>query len=1342
MRIRGLVLAILLIGLSVVFLAAAPQTVAHADDPHNKAQQAAADSGPVWVKTGGPLGGIGYDIRSRPDNPDVLLVTDNARGVHISVDNGQTWNESNTGIDVRAGDGYPIFSLTVDPRNNNIVWAGTQIRVGIFKSTDGGHTWVRKTNGIAGDMGVIFRGFTVDPTNSDIVYAAGEIASFAWNNGVPLEGNGSDLTKGMVYKTTDGGEHWTQIWYGDNLARYVWVDPRNTKVLYVSTGIFDRLAANSDAVANIAGGVGILKSTDAGQTWRVLNQSNGLGNLYVGSLFMHPTNPDILLAGTGHAFFGVGSGVYLTTDGGETWTKTLSDGKPGPPEDGFAFGAVEISTSSPHVCYAIAGSVYRSDDGCRTWNRYFTDYNILGQPSAGVFWGPPGMRAGFPIDLQADLRDPMRVWANMYGGGNFLSTDGGKTWANASRGYTAAAMRSVAIDPTDPAIVYGVAGSGAFKSTDGGRDWEGVNWQPATMSEKSTIVVSPSNPREVLLSDSYTGKLMKSVNGAQSWGMVLDYGDGIGAIQVIDLRKRNQGFASIAYAPSNGRVVYAGMAISNCEAISACGIPTYQGVHRSTDGGTTWEVTAGDGLGSGSILALAVHPTNPDIVYAGTGAPGLFKTENGGRTWVAINQGLSSLYVRSVAIDPSSPNTVYVGTAGAAVFKSSNGGASWQASSAGLVPNDDIWALSMDPTNSSILWAGSKWNGAYRSVDAGATWVQFNTGLNTRMVIGMAISDDGGTVYAGTVGEGVFRLDLPVVPKVRSHPSSTRVAVGTQVSFAAAASGTPTPIVQWQVSTNSGSTFTNIGGATATTYAFAAVAADTGKQFRAVFTNSLGTATSNAATLTVLPTTALDRTALVFSALTSGAAFTAQTSAQTVRLTQTGAGSMTWTATSNKPWLTVTPASGSGSAALSIAVKFDSSVAAAGTATGTITLALTGAANSVGPVNVTLTVMSSTAAASGPFGSFDTPAGDTTVLAGSIAVTGWTLDNIGVRRVELWRDLQAGETTAPFASTPSDPRNGKIFIANATFADGARPDVEALYPTTPANYRAGWGYLMLTWGLFGQGNGTYKFYAFGVDQEGNTATIGTKTVVISNNTATKPFGSIDTPGIGGDASGPNFGWGLTPKVNGVATCKIQPSGVQVSIDSGPLQPVVYGDARTDIAGAFPGFSNTAAAGGHFIFDWSTLANGAHTIGWLITDDCNRADGVGSRFFNVTGGTSQTSAATAHVSAVAEGQSESTAAITVARGYGELPEIVTPDKAGSRTIELKQGGRIEIRVPHGFESAYQLGTGGERRALPTGVTWDAASGIFYWQPAPAFLGRYRIVFSNGSERISVRVVVTP
>jgi hypothetical protein len=571
-----------------------------------------------------------------------------------------------------------------------------------------------------------------------------------------------------------------------------------------------------------------------------------------------------------------------------------------------------------------------------------------------------------------------------------------------------------------------------------------------------------------------------------------------------------------------------------------------------------------------------------------------------------------------------------------------------------------------------------------------------------------------------------------------TQPTNQTVAPGSTATFTAAASGNPTPTVQWQVSTNGGSSFSDISGATSPTYSFTASAADNGKQFRAVFTNSAGTATTNAATLSVtFPRLTIDRTSLRFAAVTTGTSFTSQTQPQTVRLSQIGSGTITWTAASTVPWLVVSPTSGTGPAVLTVSVQFTAGLS--DSQTGRINLTLNGAGSTVGPINVTLTTVPSTAPASLPFGNFDTPAGDATVLSGSVALTGWTLDNIGVQRVELWRDLQAGETTTPFASTPSDPRNGKVFISNATFVDGARPDIEGLYPSMPVNYRGGWGYLMLTWGLWNQGNGTYRLHAFAFDQENNVATIGTKQIIVNNNAATKPFGSIDTPAVGGDASGPNFGWALTPKVNGVATCKIQPSGVQVSIDSGPLQPVFYGDFRADIAAAFPGYSNSAGAGGHYLPDWTQLTNGVHTIGWLVTDDCGRADGIGSRFFNVTTGTALMAGLTPGAAMVA--QTESQEPITVARGHGELPVIVTGE-SGSRTVEIKQGERIEMRLPRGFDSAVQLVTGGQHRDLPVGATWDAASGIFSWEPAAGFLGRYRLVFSNGSERISVRVIVTP
>jgi hypothetical protein len=93
----------------------------------------------AWVRTGGPLGGLGYDVRMRPDNPDVMYVTDAFAGVFISTDGGQTWHPSNEGITTRAGasgDAIPVFCLTIDPRDHDTIWIGTQNVRGIFKSTD------------------------------------------------------------------------------------------------------------------------------------------------------------------------------------------------------------------------------------------------------------------------------------------------------------------------------------------------------------------------------------------------------------------------------------------------------------------------------------------------------------------------------------------------------------------------------------------------------------------------------------------------------------------------------------------------------------------------------------------------------------------------------------------------------------------------------------------------------------------------------------------------------------------------------------------------------------------------------------------------------------------------------------------------------------------------------------------------------------------------------------------------------------------------------------------------------------------------------------------------------
>jgi hypothetical protein len=111
--------------------------------------------------------------------------------------------------------------------------------------------------------------------------------------------------------------------------------------------------------------------------------------------------------------------------------------------------------------------------------------------------------------------------------------------------------------------------------------------------------------------------------------------------------------------------------------------------------------------------------------------------------------------------------------------------------------------------------------------------------------------------------------------------------------------------------------------------------------------------------------------------------------------------------------------------------------------------------------------------------------------------------------------------------------------------------------------------------------------------------------------------------------------------------------------------------RSDIAAAFAGFSNSAAAGGHSTFDTTALANGVHTIGWLITDDCNRTDGVGSRFFTVQNGSVVMAPAVARARAARAGLRVASAdPVVVSRGFGELGVTLHPDDSDLRAITLK------------------------------------------------------------------------
>jgi photosystem II stability/assembly factor-like uncharacterized protein len=184
------------------------------------------------------------------------------------------------------------------------------------------------------------------------------------------------------------------------------------------------------------------------------------------------------------------------------------------------------------------------------------------------------------------------------------------------------------------------------------------------------------------------------------------------------------------------------------------------GVFKSTDSGGTW-AAANTGLTGPPVAALAINPATPATLYAGTAGGGVFKSTDSGSTWVAANTGLTDLYadyVNALAINPTTPATLYAGTSGG-VFKSTDSGGTWAAANTGLT-NVNVWALAINPTTPATLYAGTYAGGVFKSTDSGGTWAAVNAGLTDLTVFALAINPTTpATLYAGTSygAGGVFK---------------------------------------------------------------------------------------------------------------------------------------------------------------------------------------------------------------------------------------------------------------------------------------------------------------------------------------------------------------------------------------------------------------------------------------------------------------------------------------------------------------------------------------------------------------------------------------------------------
>lgn len=1172
-----------------------------------------------------------------------------------------------------------------------------------------------------------------DPQNGEIAYAA--------------------VYSGGIYRSVDGGRSWLLFVPNNKVGNYVGslaVDPGNSNIIYAAgNGVYKSedggetwqdinpevetthardilIDVNNTDTIFVGSETGIFKSTNRGRDWTSIN--SGLTNLNISSLTIGSSNPQVLYAGSWEAPL-----IFKSTNGGVTWSVVYSG------STGAHIRRIAVSPANADIVLTSDTNIglLKTTDGGGTWEKVS---NIC---AGGIAFDPIASNIVYiSVDLEGIEKsvDGGSTWAYFtdgftYGGGGgtiaigpsdnsiimvgteagiFRSEDGGRLWSEANSGINRANILTVAVNPSNPNFLYAGCDGAFYISPDRGNTWQ-VSLNGMGGHEIIGITVDPVSANVIYCGEKQS-PIYKSTDNGGEW-------------KVISTGIQEQGgeARSIVINPVNTNIVYVGMALD------ANGRHNPRGVLKSNNGGASW-VESNSGLTNFNVYALIMNPLDTNILYAGTGGDGVFKTVNGAAAWHESNTGLTNLDVRALAIDPINVNVIYAGTYGGGIFKSTDSGANWTAVNSGLMYNY-INSLAIDNINSNNVYAGSFERRIYRSINGGHTWWSINVDLPGTIYIVTSPSNPN-QLYIGSTGGGVNLLEVEAANITVTSPNGGEsLDMGSTHLITWSAAGI-VDMVKIEYSADSGDSWSSITPSTTNDgyYSWTVPNVISSQCLIRISEAHVGTPSDTSdsvfsITEAIPPQISLNRSHFSFGAIESGEV----TPPQFFLINNSGGGTLRWSIVDIATWMNCNPVSGTGPE--TVAISVDSSGLSAGTYNGTITVNAIDATNSPQIINVALKVYKVRKSET-PFGHFATPEDGSTVRS-SIPVTGWALDDIGVENVKIYRE-EAGNL---------------VYIGDAVFIEGARPDVEQAFPDYPMNYKAGWGYMMLTNFLPNGGNGTYKLYAIAADVEGNQITLGTRTITCDNAYALKPFGAIDTPEQGGVASGSSFrnhGWVLTPPPNSIPT---DGSTINVFVDGVNLGHPTYNVYRSDIAALFPGYANNDGAHAYFDFDTTAYDNGVHSIYWTAGDSAGNSDGIGSRFFTIqnignSGPMESALRYQQHVngkefytfSQIAEIPVNALESIKIKKNFRANNgfRAIAADEKDTFNIKIRELERIVIELSS--ESTIMGGytiIGNKLRPLPIGSTLDTRKGIFYWQPGPAFIGEYRFVFvekiQNGEMR---------
>lgn len=670
------------------------------------------------------IGGRITDVESPAAHPEIIYIGASTGGILKTTDSGNTWTNLFHGVPV-----ISVGDIAIDPNHPDTVWCGTGeansssfsfLGNGIYKSTDAGANWQNMGLTKSAYIGRV----VVDYSNSDRIFVAacGNLFTTSDERG--------------VYRSNDGGQTWNKVLFLTDSTSAVDLvqSPVNPLIIYATMWERCRGLVYRHSFGQTSG---IWRSTDGGTSWNEL--TNGLpkgSNVGRIGIDISRSNPEIL-----YAFYDLdneGVGVYKTSDGGSSWTRTNDAALQGMNSNfGWYFGQIRIHPDNPNRVYVMGVDLYRTDNGGTSWTD-ITNYTIHVDNHAMSF-----------------LQNNRILEGN--DGGLYLTSNYGNSWIKINN-LPLTQFYAIDIDYQLPERIYGgTQDNNTIRTLTGGSS----DWQAILGGDGMYCLVDYTNS-DVIYSEYQYGNLYRSEDG----GNYMQYIAGPMA------NDRVSWSAPLAMHPQDPSILYFG---------------TYR-IWKTTNMGDSWQAVSGDlthGINNYfyTLSTIDISPVNPSIVIAGSGDGMVHVSTNDGQTWQDISAGLPVRWITHVKADPFDAQTIYVTLSGFRwdeslphVFKSIDLGQNWIDIS-GNLPELPVNDIVVDPDIQGRIIVGTD-AGVYGTSDGGQTWSWIWDGIPAVPVYTLKIHAPTRTLVAATYGLSCYRANLDdILTGIRSQEKIGKLAL-------------------------------------------------------------------------------------------------------------------------------------------------------------------------------------------------------------------------------------------------------------------------------------------------------------------------------------------------------------------------------------------------------------------------------------------------------------------------------------------------------------------------------------------------------------------------------------